>query len=124
MALVSLASGFLAALGYGLVTTTPVILAVIACNFLAQASGPALSSMVSEAATESEQGRVMGALSSVNSLMAVIAPLLAAPLLAYMSHLEPSNILAGMPFFVCAAIQLASIATLLVALKRRPALGA
>ena len=47
----------------------------------------------------------MGAVSSLGSLMAVIAPLLGAPLLGVVSHLPPHDWRIGAPMFLCAALQ-------------------
>jgi DHA1 family tetracycline resistance protein-like MFS transporter len=47
----------------------------------------------------------MGAVSSLNSLTAVIAPLIGAPLLAAVSHLPPRDWRIGAPFYFCAALQ-------------------
>ena len=47
----------------------------------------------------------MGAVSSLNSLMAVIAPVIGAPLLAMVSHLPQGDWRIGAPFYFCAALQ-------------------
>ena len=51
----------------------------------------------------------MGAVSSLNSLMAVIAPLIGLELLRWVSHLPPGHVLIGLPFFTCAAVQLTAM---------------
>ena len=40
-----------------------------------------------------------------NSLMAVIAPTIAAPLLAVVSHRPPGDVWIGLPFYFCALLQ-------------------
>ncbi len=52
-----------------------------------------------------QQGQTMGAVSSLNSLMAVIAPMIGAPLLATVSHLPAGDWRIGAPFYFCAVLQ-------------------
>jgi DHA1 family tetracycline resistance protein-like MFS transporter len=47
----------------------------------------------------------MGAVSSLNSLMAVAAPIFSTPLLAAISHLPPADWRLGTPLFFCALLQ-------------------
>ncbi|MGH6622724.1 MAG: TCR/Tet family MFS transporter [Burkholderiaceae bacterium] len=103
-------SGLLAYTAYGLVTVGWVMYAVIFANLLGFAVGPALNAIVSKAADPREQGLAMGALSSLGSLMAVIAPLLGAPLLAAVSHLPASDWRVGAPFFMSALLQAIALA--------------
>jgi DHA1 family tetracycline resistance protein-like MFS transporter len=103
--ILGLASGLCAYIAYGLVTVGWLMYFVIFCNFLAFAVGPALNAIVSKAADPREQGLAMGSLSSLGSLMAVIAPLLGAPLLAAVSHLPAGDWRIGAPFFLSAALQ-------------------
>ncbi len=48
-------------------------------------------------------------MSGLNSLMAVIAPTLAAPLLVMVSHLPKGDWRIGMPFYFCALLQGAAL---------------
>jgi DHA1 family tetracycline resistance protein-like MFS transporter len=50
--------------------------------------------------------------------MAVVAPMLGAPLLAMVSHLPQGDWRIGAPFFFCAALQLASLALAVTHLRR------
>ena len=68
-----------------------------------------MQSIVSNAADATRQGQTMGAVSSLNSLMAVIAPVIGLELLRWVSHLPPGHVLIGLPFFVCAALQLTAM---------------
>jgi DHA1 family tetracycline resistance protein-like MFS transporter len=79
--------------------------AIILGNFLSFAVGPALQGIVSNAVDPREQGVTMGALSSINSIMFVVAPLIGTPLLAQVSLLPPSDWRVGVTFFVSAALQ-------------------
>jgi len=99
-----LASGMLAYVAYGLTTAGWLMYAIIFANILAFAVGPALTAIVSKAADPSEQGVSMGSVSSLNSLMAVLAPFLGTPLLAEVSHLPAGDWRIGAPFFLSAAL--------------------
>jgi len=108
-----LASGAVAYFAYGLTTVGWMMYAIIFANILAFAVGPALHAIVSKAADPAEQGVSMGSLSSLNSLMAVTAPFIGAPLLAEVSHLPAGDWRIGAPFFMsgllaCVALVLAS----------------
>ncbi len=100
-----LISGLLAYTAYGLVTAGWLMYVIIFLNLLAFAVGPAMNAIVSKAASPHEQGLAMGALSSLSSLMAVIAPSLGVPLLAMASHLPAGDWRIGAPFFLSASLQ-------------------
>ena len=68
----------------------------------------AMQSLISNAADPTTQGRTMGAVASLNSLMAVLAPVIAAPLLALVSHLPRGDWRIGAPFYFCALLQAAA----------------
>jgi DHA1 family tetracycline resistance protein-like MFS transporter len=84
--------------------------AVIGANFFGFAASAAMQSIVSNAADPRVQGQTLGTVSSINSLMAVLAPLLGAPLLAAVSHLPPGDWRIGLPYYVCAVLQAAAAA--------------
>ncbi len=105
LALWGLATGTIAYALYGLAPQGWMMYAIIICNFLSFAVGPALQGIVSNAVDPREQGVTMGALSSINSVMFVIAPLIGTPLLAQVSHLPPSDLRVGATFFVSAVLQ-------------------
>jgi len=105
LALWGLATGTVAYVLYGLVQHAWMMYAIIVGNFLSFAVGPALQGIVSNAVDPREQGVTMGALSSINSIMFVVAPLIGTPLLAQVSRLPPSDWRVGVTFFVSAALQ-------------------
>lgn len=109
LVLAGIASGAIAFTLYGLATRGWMMYAIIACNLLAFGVGPALNALVSRAADPREQGHAMGSLSSLASLMAVIAPLIGAPLLAEVSHLPAGDWRIGAPFFVSALLQVVAL---------------
>ncbi len=99
LALLGLASSSLAYLFWGLSTQGWMMFVVILANVLGSAVAATLQGIVSNAADAKNQGRTMGAASGLSSLMAVIAPVLAAPLMATVSHLPPADWRVGAPFF-------------------------
>lgn len=117
LAVAGLLSSSLAFVGWGLATEPWMMYAVIAGNLLGAAVAASLQGLVSAAADEHVQGETMGAVSSLNSLMAVLAPVLAAPLMATVSHLPRTDWRIGAPMFFCAALQ--ALALLLAVLHFR-----
>lgn len=117
LAVAGLVSSTLAFTFWGLATQGWQMYVVIFANLLGAAVAASLQGLVSAAADERVQGQTMGAISSLNSLMAVIAPMLAAPLMGAVSHLNPADWRAGFPMFFCAALQ--GLALLLAVLHFR-----
>ncbi len=105
LAVMGLVSSTLAFTLWGLATQTWMMYAVIFANVLGGAVAASLQGLVSGAAGEREQGQTLGAVSSLNSLMAVIAPALVTPLLGAVSHLDRADWRLGAPFFFCALCQ-------------------
>ena len=79
--------------------------AVIFANVLGPAVAASLQSLVSRAADERNQGKTLGAMGSLSSLMAVIAPAFGAPLLGLVSHFPKGDWRIGAPMYFCAALQ-------------------
>jgi DHA1 family tetracycline resistance protein-like MFS transporter len=106
IAAVGLVASALTHLGFGLASEGWMMYVVIVVGTLvgggAQAS---IQSLVSNAADATEQGRTMGSVASLNSLMGALAPAIAAPLLAAVAHRPPGDIWIGLPFFFCALLQ-------------------
>jgi DHA1 family tetracycline resistance protein-like MFS transporter len=84
--------------------------AVIFLNVLGYTITASIQSIISVAADSQSQGQILGAVNSLNSLMAVLAPLFGAPLLAMVSHLPHDDWRIGAPFYFCAMLQAASLA--------------
>jgi DHA1 family tetracycline resistance protein-like MFS transporter len=119
LAVLALVSSTLAYAGYGLVTAGWMMYVVIACNLLGNTVGAALQSLVSSAASGSEQGQTLGAVSGLNSLMAVLAPALATPLLGAVSHLPAGDWRIGAPMYFCAALQALALVLAIVHFRRQ-----
>lgn len=106
LAVMGLLVGAATYLGFGLVTQGWMVYPVIALGLLGGAAQASMQSIVSNAADPSRQGQTMGAVASLNSLMAVLAPVVALELLRWVSHRPAGDWLIGLPFFTSAALQL------------------
>ena len=102
MGLVSSATGYLA---WGLATEGWMMMAIVVCNLLGFTITASLQSLISNAASDREQGTAMGSVASLTSAMAVIAPVVGAALLGLGSPLGPGHWLVGLPFFAWCALQ-------------------
>ena len=109
LARLGIISGALAYLAYGLATEGWMMYAIIVCNVLAFAAGPALQSLVSRATPADEQGELMGSLQSISSAGVIVMPLLGSAILARVSQLPAGDWRIGATFFLCAAMQVAAI---------------
>ena len=104
--LFGLLSGAAAYLGFGLITVGALAYLIIVLNFLSVAVTPTLNGIVSEEVPSADQGRALGAVSALGSLMGVLAPLLGTPLLVHTSHLAPGSVLGGLPYIICSGLLL------------------
>jgi DHA1 family tetracycline resistance protein-like MFS transporter len=109
LAIMGLVSSIVFYLACGAATEGWMLIAAILVNVLGFASTAAMQSIISNAADPQTQGRTAGAVASLNSMMAVIAPAIGAPLLATVSHLPRGDWKIGAPFYFCAALQAASM---------------
>jgi DHA1 family tetracycline resistance protein-like MFS transporter len=109
LAIAGLASGVIAFLLYGLAQQGWMMYGIIFANILSFAVAPALQSLVSKAFDPAQQGYVMGSLSSINSLVLVVAPLIGTTLLAQASHLPAHDWRLGATFFLSAVLQLVAL---------------
>jgi DHA1 family tetracycline resistance protein-like MFS transporter len=104
-----LASAVLAYLGYGFATQGWMLYAISVANMFAFAVSAAINALVSKAADKTEQGLAMGSLSSLNSLIAVIAPIIGTPLFAHVSQYPRDDIRVGAPFFLGSILSLLAL---------------
>jgi MFS transporter, DHA1 family, tetracycline resistance protein len=109
LALIGMGSAALAYAGWGLATQPWMMYAVIVLNLLGGVASAAVQSLVSNAAGADRQGQAMGAVSSLNSVTAVLAPVIGLTLLGWVSHLPAADPRMGLPFFACAALQAAGL---------------
>ena len=122
LAVLGLVSSTLAYAMWGAATQSWMMFAIIFVNVLGATVGAAIQSIISSAADASSQGKTLGAVSGLNSLMAVIAPAIGAPLLTMVSHLPQGDWRIGTPFYFCAVLQAAALvlAVLHFRQERRP----
>ena len=109
LAIVGLVSSTLAYVGWGAASEGWMMFAVVGCNVLGFTVAASIQSIISGAADTTTQGRTMGAVSGLQSLMAVVAPVLSAPLLVTVSHLPRGDWRIGAPFYFCALLQLVAL---------------
>jgi MFS transporter, DHA1 family, tetracycline resistance protein len=105
---IGLVSSTIAFAAWGLVPEGWMMYVIIAANVFGYMVQPGLQSLVANAVDPSRQGESMGAVSSINSVAAVLGPLMGSPLLATVSHFPQGDWRIGAPFYLCAAIQAAA----------------
>ncbi len=106
LAIVGLSASSLTYLSFGAATEGWMMFVIIVLgNLLGGGAAAVIQGQVSNAADERSQGTTMGSVAALNSLMAVIAPVVSAPLLGMVSHLQPGDWRIGLPFYFCAALQ-------------------
>ena len=109
LAVAGLVSSSLAYALWGAASQGWMMYAVICLNVLGYTVTAALQSIISGAADPKSQGQTLGAVSALNSLMAVVAPMCGAPLLSMVSHLPRGDWRIGAPLYFCALLQAASL---------------
>jgi DHA1 family tetracycline resistance protein-like MFS transporter len=109
LAVFGMVSSTLAYAAWGAASQGWMMFAIIFLNLLGATVSAAIQSIISGAADARSQGRTLGAVSGLNSLMAVIAPVLGAPLLVMVSHLEKGDWRIGTPLYFCALLQAAAL---------------
>jgi DHA1 family tetracycline resistance protein-like MFS transporter len=109
LAVLGLISSTVAYLMWGAATQSWMMFAIIFANLLGATVSSTMQSIISSAADEKSQGKTLGAVSGLNSLMAVAAPAIGAPLLTMVSHLPQGDWRIGAPFYFCAVLQAAAL---------------
>jgi DHA1 family tetracycline resistance protein-like MFS transporter len=102
---IGLVSSTVAFFAWGAVPEGWMMYVVIVANVFGYMVQPGMQSLVANAVDPSRQGESMGAVSSINSVAAMVGPLLGTPLLAAVSHYPQGDWHLGAPFYLCAAIQ-------------------
>jgi DHA1 family tetracycline resistance protein-like MFS transporter len=121
IAVLGLVSSALCYLLWGAATEGWMMYAVIGLNVFGFMAATAIQTLVSNAAGEHEQGRTLGAVASLNSLTAVMAPVLGAALLGFTAHLPQGDWRIGAPFYLCAVLQMIATVLALRHFRRHPA---
>lgn len=122
LAVAGLMSSTLAYVLWGAANQGWMMYAVIFLNVLGYTVTTSLQSIISSAADHQSQGQTMGAVNSLNSLMAVFAPLFGSSLLATASHFPRGDWRIGAPFYFCAMLQAVSLTLAFIHFRslRRP----
>jgi DHA1 family tetracycline resistance protein-like MFS transporter len=102
---IGLVSSTIAFAAWGLVPEGWMMYGIIVANVFGYMVQPGLQSLVANSVDATRQGESMGAVSSLNSVAAVLGPLMGSPLLAAVSHHPQGDWRIGAPFYLCAAIQ-------------------
>ena len=118
LAVLGLISSTLAYALWGAATAGWMMFAIIFVNLLGATVTAAMQSIISAAADAGNQGQTMGAVSALNSLMAVAAPIIGAPLLGLVSHFPAGDWRIGAPFYLCAALQATALWLAIAHFKR------
>jgi MFS transporter, DHA1 family, tetracycline resistance protein len=118
LAVLGLISSTLAYVLWGAATQGWMMFAVIFVNLLGSTVAAAIQSLISSAADARGQGQALGAVGGLNSLTAVIAPAIGAPLLTMVSHLPAGDWRIGTPFFFCALLQGAALVLAVIHFRR------
>ncbi len=117
--IVGMVIAVVAYLGYGLASQGWMIPAIIVVGSLGGIAGPALQGMVAGTVAPSDQGKVQGALTSLMSLTAIIAPLIfTAGLFSYFTSPSAVFELPGAPFLLGAVLNAVALALLLRLFRR------
>jgi DHA1 family tetracycline resistance protein-like MFS transporter len=94
-------------LSFGLVSEGWMMFVVIIVgNLLGGGAQAVIQGRISNSVDAQSQGKTMGAVAALNSLMAVMAPVVSAGMLGIVSHLPKGDWRMGLPFYFCAALQL------------------
>ena len=109
LAVLGLISSTLAYALWGAATRSWMMYAIIFVNLLGATVSSAIQSIISSAADAQNQGKTLGAVGGLNSLMAVIAPAIGAPLLTMVSRFPKGDWRIGTPFYFCALLQAAAL---------------
>ncbi|MEY8874985.1 MAG: MFS transporter [Leptothrix sp. (in: b-proteobacteria)] len=105
LAVIGLVSSMLAYAAWGAASAGWVMYAVIGCNLLGFTVSASIQSIVSSAADARSQGQTLGSVSALNSLTAVLGPVIGAPLLGMVSHLPQGHWAIGTPLYFGAVLQ-------------------
>lgn len=109
LVLIGLGSSALTNLVWGLATEPWMMIAIIVVNVIGFAAPTAMQSLISNAADARTQGETMGAVASLGSLMAVLAPICGLGLMVLVAELPRLDWRVGAPFYLCALLQLGSL---------------
>lgn len=105
LVVLALVSSSLTYIGWALAPEPWMMFVLIGLNVFGYASSAAIQSIVSNSVDATRQGATMGAVASLNSLMAVLGPIIGPGLLTLVADLPRGDWRIGAPFLFCAALQ-------------------
>ena len=121
LVVLGLLSSSLAYVAWGAATQGWVMYAVIACNVLGFAAGASLQTLVANAADPKTQGQTMGAVAGLSSLTVVLAPVIGPLLLRSVADASRGDWRMGLPYYLCAVLQLCVMAMTVFHFRRQHA---
>jgi DHA1 family tetracycline resistance protein-like MFS transporter len=98
--------------------------AIVVGTLLGGGASAVIQSQLSNAVDANSQGQTMGAIAALNSLMAVIAPVVSAGMLGLVSDYPRGDWRIGLPFYFCAALQLTGTVFAALHFRRAKTAGA
>ena len=93
----------------GFVTNGWIALALTPFTALGSIAGPALQGIMSRTAADNQQGELQGALTSINAVATIMAPLLMTQLFFYFTHVSAPAYLPGAPFLFSAVLTFGAV---------------
>jgi DHA1 family tetracycline resistance protein-like MFS transporter len=121
LAVVAMISGAIAYAAFGLATAGWMIYVIIGLNLLGGMATAAVQGMVSNAADARTQGQTMGAVASLNSLMAVLAPLFGLEMLRWVAERHANDWLIGLPLYASSALMVVAVVIAVRFFRQHPA---
>lgn len=118
--------GVVAFMGYGLASQGWMIYAMVLVFSFGGIAGPACQSIITRSVPPDQQGETQGAITSLNSIAAIIGPAIGGSVFGYFVSDRAPVHLPGAPYFVSAAITLAAlgVAAWVLRARKTPADGA
>ena len=101
----------------GLVTNGWVALALTPLTALGSIAGPALQGIMSRTASDDQQGELQGALTSINAVASIVAPMMMTQTFFYFTHSNAVAYLPGAPFLLAAVLVVGAILVYLPMLR-------
>lgn len=105
----------------GFVTNGWIALALTPLTALGSIAGPALQGIMSRTAPDDQQGELQGALTSINAVASIAAPLAMTQVFFYFTHENAPIYLPGAPFILSAILVVGAIGVYLPALRTKRA---
>lgn len=119
--LLGLGVDVVAFIALGFVTNGWIALALTPLTALGSIAGPALQGIMSRTAPDDQQGELQGALTSINAVASIAAPLAMTQVFFYFTHENAPIYLPGAPFILSAILVVGAIGVYLPVLRTKQA---